>query len=211
MLRWTTIVSLLVAFGVHAQERIVDLTPKSETDGRTAARSNWRADRVDCRGRSTGRIGPAPTLSLTIARLDRSELSMGGQFVADIQVTNTGTEPVILPTVLAYEFGEGFAGGPYAVQASIGLPVVDAEGRAHDLAGTVLRGSPSRPGTVETLGPGESLTIRFPGWFAGVDGPSAPVTGDAQLFARLLLSDNDCRDWNAVSSRRVNIRFRGRN
>ena len=41
------------------------------------------------------------------------------------------------------------------------------------------RGSPSRPETVETLGPGESLSIRFPGWFAGVDGPTAPVTGDA--------------------------------
>jgi hypothetical protein len=187
---------------------VLDLTPKSESDDRTASQSNWR-EQVDCRGRSTGRIGPAPTLSLTVARLDRSELSMGGQFVADIRVTNTGPEPVI--HVLAYEFGDGFARGPYAVQASLGLPIVDAEGREHTLVGTVLRGSPSRPGTVESLGPGESLTIRFPGSFAGVDGPTAPVTGDAQLFATLILSDNDCRDWNAVSSRRVNIRFRGRN
>ena len=209
MLLWARIVSLLVAVSVQAQERVVDLTPKSESDGRTASQSNWR-ERVDCRGRSTGRIGPAPTLGLLVARLDRSELSMAGQFVIDIRVTNTGTEPVILATVLGYEFGDGFAGGPYAVQASLGFPIVDAEGREHTLAGTVLRGSPSRPETVETLGPGESLTIRFPGWFAGVDGPTAPVTGDAQLFATLILSDNECRDWNAVTSRRVNIRFRGR-
>ena len=112
MLLWATIVSLVVTVGV--QERVVDLTPKSESAGRTASQSSWR-ERVDCRGRSTGRIGPAPTLSLTVARLDRSELSMGGQFVADIRVTNTGTEAVILPTVLASEFGDGFAGGPYAV------------------------------------------------------------------------------------------------
>jgi hypothetical protein len=209
MLPWARIVSLLVAVSVQAQERVVDLTPKSESDDRTSSQSNWR-EQVDCRGRSTGPIGPAPTLSLTVARLDRSELSMGGQFVADIRVTNTGGEPVILPTVLAYEFGDGFAGGPYAVQASLGFPIVDAEGREHTLAGTVLRGSPSRQETVESLGPGESLTIRFPGWFGIVDSPTAPVTRDAQLFATLILSDNECRDWNPVTSRRVNIRFRGR-
>jgi hypothetical protein len=210
MLLWARIVTLLVALGVQAQERVVDLTPKSESDGRTARQSYWR-EQVDCRGRSTGRVGPAPTLSLTVARLDRSELSMGGQFVADIRVTNTGTEPVILPTVLAYEFGDGFASGPYAMQVSLGLSVVDAEGHEHDMAGTVLRGSPSRADTIEWLDPGQSLTIRFPGWFVIVDSPTAPVTGDAQLFATLLLSDNECRDWKPVRSRRVNIRFRGRN
>jgi hypothetical protein len=160
MLLWARILPLLVAISVQAQERVVDLTPNSDSDAR-ASQTNWR-EPVDCRGRSTGRIGPPPTLSLTVTRLDRPELSMGGQFVADIRVTNTGTEPVILPTVLAYEFGDGFAGGPYAVQASLGLPVVDAEGREHDLAGTVLRGSPSRPGTFELLGPDESLIIRSP-------------------------------------------------
>ena len=77
MLLWARIVSLLVAVSVQAQERVVDLTPKSESDERTSSQSNWR-EQVDCRGRSTGRIGSAPTLSLTVARLDRSELSMGG-------------------------------------------------------------------------------------------------------------------------------------
>jgi hypothetical protein len=77
MLLLARIVLLHVAISVQAQERVVDLTPKSETDGQTASQSNWR-EQVDCRGRSTGRIGPAPTLSLTVARLDRSELSMGG-------------------------------------------------------------------------------------------------------------------------------------
>ena len=209
MLVWARIVSLLVAVSIQARERVVDLTPKSETDGRAAARSNWRTDRVDCRGRSTGRIGPAPTLNVTIARLDRAEVVVGGQFAADIRLTNTGTEPVILPTALANEFGEGFARGPYAVQASLGLRVVGAKGREYTSAGTVLRGSPSRPATVETVGPGESLTIHFPGWFLIVDDPATRVIADAELFATLILSDNNCRDWNAVSSRRLNIRFRG--
>jgi hypothetical protein len=208
MLLWAKIVPLLVALAVQAQERVVDLTPKRKSDGRTASQSNWR-EQVDCRGRSTGRIGPAPTLNVTIARLDRAEVVVGGQFAADIRLTNTGTKPVVLPTARADEFGEGFARGPYAVQASLGLRVVGVKGREYTSAGAVLRGSPSRPGTVETVGPGESLTIHFPGWFLIVDDPATRVIADAELFATLILSDNDCRDWNAVSSRRVTIRFRG--
>ena len=37
---------------------------------------------------------------------------MGGRFVADIRLTNTGTEPVMLSTVPASEFVEGFACTP---------------------------------------------------------------------------------------------------
>ena len=61
MLLWARNVSLLVAVSVQAQERVVDLKPKSESDGRTAGQSNWR-EQVDCRGRSTGRIRDRPRL-----------------------------------------------------------------------------------------------------------------------------------------------------
>jgi hypothetical protein len=210
MLLWARIVPLLVALGVQAQERVVDLTPKSESDGRTASQSSWR-EQVDCRGRSTGRIGPAPTLSLTVARLDRSEVSMGGQFVMDLRVKNIGKAPVVFPSVLTQDFGGRFGLPPYAIEAYLVIVGIDAQGGEHTLSGTVLRGSPGRFGTTESLDPGESLTIRFPGWIVNVDGPSAPVTGDAKLFAMLILRDNECRDWNPVTSLRVNVRFRGRN
>jgi len=36
MLLWARIVALLVAVSVQAQERVVDLTPKGESDGRTS-------------------------------------------------------------------------------------------------------------------------------------------------------------------------------
>jgi hypothetical protein len=174
MLLWAGIVPLFVAFGLQAQERAVDLTPKGEGGSRTPSQSNWR-EQVDCRGRSTGRIGPAPTLDVTIARIDRAEVVVGGQFAADIRLTNTGTEPVIFPTALAHEFGEGFARGPYAVQASLGLQVIGAKGREYTSAGALLRGSPSRPETIETVGSGKSLTIHFPGWFLIVDDPATRV------------------------------------
>jgi hypothetical protein len=110
----------------------------------------------------------------------------------------------------ADEFGDAFVRGPYALQASLLLQVVDAKRREYTSAGVILRGSPSRPETVETVAPDQSLTLHFPGWFLIVDSPAARVTGDAQLVASLILSDNDCRDWSALTSRRVNIRFRGR-
>jgi hypothetical protein len=135
---------------------------------------------------------------------------MAGQFVADIRVKNVGKERVVLPSVRSHEFGGGFGLPPYAIEASLGIEGVDAEGREHTLSGTVLHGSPSRFGTTESLAPGESLTIRFPGWIAGVDGPSAPATGQTKLFASLILSDNECRTWQRVSSQRVDIWLRGR-
>jgi hypothetical protein len=196
----------VVAMGVQA-ERLVDLTPKigGESGGHPSIR-----ERVDCRGRGTGRIGPAPTLSLTITGLDSSEYSMGGQFVVDIRVKNVGKAPVVLPSVLSEDFGGGFNLPPYAIEASLLIGGVDAEGREHGLSGTVLRGSPSRFGTTESLDPGESLTVRFPGWIGGVDGPGAPATGQAKLFASLILNDNECRTWQRVTSQRVDIWFRGR-
>ena len=49
MLKRATIVSLLLAVGIQAQERVVDLTPKGESDGQTANDSTWR-EQIDCRG-----------------------------------------------------------------------------------------------------------------------------------------------------------------
>jgi hypothetical protein len=203
---WSIVMFALAAVSVQA-ERILDLTPKngSEAEGQFTIH-----EQVDCRGRGTGRIGPAPTLSLTIAGLDSSEYSMGSQFVADLRVKNVGKERAVLPSVRSHEFGGGFGLPPYALEATLVIGGIDAQGREHTLTGTVLRGSPSRFGTTESLDPGESLTIRFPGWIANVDGPSAPVTGDAKLFASLILSDNECRTRQPVNSQRVDIQLRGR-
>ena len=121
---------------------------------------------------------------------------------------NIGKAPVVLPSVLTQDFGGGFSLPSYAIEASLGISAIDQQGREHGLSGTVLRGSPARFETTETLKSGESLTIRFPGWILGIDG--APATGKAELFATLSLSDNECRGWQAVKSQRVEIWFWGR-
>ena len=204
-MHWFVAVFALLAVGAQT-ERLVDLTPRSGSEA-----GNHVDERVDCRGRATGRIGPAPPLKLTMVGLDGSEYSMGGQIVADIRVTNVGKEPIVIPSVVTQDFGSGFALPPYAIEGSLGISAIDAEGREHGLSGTVLRGSPSRFGTTESLRPGESVTLRFPGWIIGVDGPSAPATGKAKLFATLILRDNECRDWQRVTSQRVDVWLRGRN
>jgi hypothetical protein len=203
---WSIVMFALIAVSVQA-ERMLDLTPR--IDSEVAAQPTVR-EQVDCRGRGTGRIVPAPTLSLTIVGLDSLEYSMGDRFVADIRVKNVGKSPVVLPSVLSQEFGAGFSLPPYAIEASLGIMGIDAQGREHTLSGTVLRGSPSRFGTTESLHSGESLTVRFPGWIVNVDGPRAPATGEAKLSASLILSDNECRTWQRITSEHVDIRFRGR-
>jgi hypothetical protein len=152
MLLWATIVSLLVAVSVQGQERVVDLTPKSDSDGWTARQSYGR-EQVDCRGRSTGRIGPAPTLSLTIARLDSSELSMGGQFVADIRVTNTGTEPVILPTVLPTSSEMVSLAGRMRCRLHLAFQLLTRKARSTTSPGLCCAARPAGPGLSNPLGP----------------------------------------------------------
>ena len=86
---WSLVIFALVAVSAQA-ERVLDLTPKI---GGEADQPSIR-EQVDCRRRGTGRIGPAPTLSLTITGLDSREYSMGGQFVAEIRVKNVGKAPI---------------------------------------------------------------------------------------------------------------------
>lgn len=204
------LVGALLAVTFQTSERIVDLARSDENHtGRNLSDSSLY--QIDCRGRASGRSEPAPPLRLAVAGLDSFELSMGGRILADLRLTNIGKETLIIPSVFSHEFGGGFELRPYAIQAALGISAIDAAGREHDLTGTILRGSPARPDTTESIGPGESVTVRFPGWIVGVDGPSAPVTGEAQLFARLILRDNECRTWQPVRSARVKVRLNGRN
>src|SRR3954471_473903 len=101
MLR-SIVISAVVAVSIQG-ERVLELTPKSASD----AGSHTFRDEVDCRTRGTGRIAPAPALSLTIAALDRLEYSLGEQFVADLRVKNTGKARVVFPSVLSQDFGGG--------------------------------------------------------------------------------------------------------
>jgi hypothetical protein len=207
---WAILTGALLVLSLQGAERIVDL---SRADENRAGRhtSDSSLYQLDCRGRATGRSESTPPLRLTVAGLNSLEYAMGGEIMAVLRVTNVGQQPVILPAVYSHEFGGGFNLPPYALQASLGISIVDAQGREHTLAGTILRGSPSRFGTTESIAPGESITVRFPGWILNADGPAAPASGDAQLFASLILRDNECRTWKALRSDRVKIRMNGRN
>jgi hypothetical protein len=201
------ILALWALLGLAGQtaERVLDLSRPANSE----LPSGFKYDR-NCSGRTDGRLRKAPNLALAIERLDREEYALGGQLTADLILTNRGADPFVFPSVLAYEYGFGFE-GPDAVEANLGISIVDASGREQPLTGTILRGASSRHGTTQLIAPGESIRIRFPTWITYADTPNAPITGDAQIFANIIMSDGDCATWQPVSSRRVNIRFRGRN
>lgn len=159
-------------------------------------------------GSATGRVGPAPPFTIAIRRLDRAVYSPGAQLLADVVVTNDGPHPLVFPWVRANEFGDGFRGAD-AMQVGIGFDMIDVTGREQHLTGTVLRGSPNRPGTMEAIAPGESITIRLALWTGIVDSPDAPRTGDAQLFAKLNFTSGNCHTWAPVRSPTVPIKFKG--
>jgi hypothetical protein len=200
--------TLLVMLG-QPTERLLDLTRNVHEQTLRGDRIFTNTDDAPCPDRSNGRLERAPSVAVAIERLDSSEYSMGGQIVADLRVTNTGVRTVWFPWILRNEFGQrAIFEGANAVEVGLGISAVDARGRAHDLTGSVLRGSRDLPGTLQPIASGESVRIRFPAWILIVDGPSAPIPGDAQLFVTLRFRDGACRAWEPVRSHAVKISLR---
>ena len=155
-------------------------------------------------------MGGVPPFAIAIDKLDNTKYGMGGLMVVDLRLTNTSAQSLPVPTVFLDQFVDPFE-GEEAVQFGFSIDLRDAEGKAHGIAGTVLRGSTKIPYTMRTLGPDESMRIHFPAHILITDGPSAPATGDGELFASLLIGDGECRLWNPVRSNTVTgVRFIGR-
>lgn len=205
-----TAILLAAALGLAGQdrERVLDLTRTSETVNPAIAPH----DIQNCRpgGRGAGQSGGSPPFTIAIESIDKTEYAMGGPIVVDLRLTNISTTSVPVPTVLLDQFFYPFE-GEEAVEFGFGIRLRDAMGQEHDLAGTVLRGSTKIPETTESLGPRKSIKIHFPPHIVITDGPTAPPTGDGQLFASLRIGDGECRTWNLVRSNAIGrVRFIGR-
>ena len=145
----------------------MDLTPKSESDGQTASQSNWR-EQVDCRGRSTGRIGPAPTLSLTVARLDRSELSMGGPVRGRYSGDKHRNGACHSSHRSGLRVRRWFRRtGRMQCRLHLGFQLLTRKAGSTRSPGLCCAARPAGRGLSNRSRPRESLTIRFPGWFGG--------------------------------------------
>jgi hypothetical protein len=198
------------AFSLAAQDpvRVLDLTRRPETMMPSIEARNVQ----NCRpgGRGAGRSGGIPPFTIAIERLDKVEYAMGGEIVVDFRLTNISRQSLPIPTVLLDQFHDP-SEGEEAIQFGFLIMLRDASGQEHDITGTSLRGSTKLPYTTLSLGPGESIKIHFPGHIVINDSPTAPPTGEGQLFASLLIGDGECRFWNPVRSNAVTgIRFIGR-
>jgi len=201
---------LAATLGVVGQdrERVLDLTRTPDQMNPAIAQHNIQ----NCRpgGRGAGRSGGSPPFAIAIESLDKTEYAMGGEIVVDLRLTNTSQQSLAIPTVLINQFLDPFEGED-AVQFGLGIYLRDASGHEHDLTATVLRGSSRLAYTHQSLGPGESIRIHLPGHIVINDSPTAPTTGEGQLFASLLISDGECRFWNPVRSNVIDkVRFIGR-
>jgi hypothetical protein len=199
---------MLVALTGQGPERLLDLTGQAENATNVSTDRSLTHDR-DCPSQSNGRLELAPSVTITVESLNSIEYSMGGQIIADLRLTNMGRQVLKFPWVRRHVFAErAFFEGAEAVQVGLGLSAIDVAGREHGLAGTILRGSPSFPESLQSIAPGESIRIRFPAWIVMVDGPTAPAKGDAQLFVTLGFRDGECRTWQPVRSQAVKILLR---
>lgn len=204
-----TAILLAAALGLAGQdrERVLDLTRPPELEPAIAP---YNIQNCRIGGRGAGRSGGTPPFTIAIERIDKAEYAMGGQIVVDLKLTNTSERSAPIPVVFLDQFLPPFE-GEEAVQFGFGIKLRDATGTEHDLTGTVLRGSTKIPDTTQTLGPGESITLHFPGHIVITDGPTAPPTGDGQLVASLVITDGECRWWNPVRSNTIpGVRFIGR-
>jgi hypothetical protein len=206
----TAIIMLAGAVGLTYQdtERVLDLTRTPETAHPAIAPSNVQNCRLG--GRGAGKSGGSPPFTIAIERVDKNEYAMGSPIVVDLKLTNTSKQSLPIPIVFVSQFVDPFE-GEEAIQFGFSITFKDASGREHDLTGTGLRGSTKIPYTTESLGPGESIRIHFPGHVVIGDGPTARPTGEGQLVASLWITDGECRTWNPVQSNVVdNVRFIGR-
>jgi len=204
-------VALAVAVGVGAQnqDRVLDLTRGSEPPSVSIAPRNIQ--NCSLRDRGADRPGGIPPFALSVEGFDRSEYKMGGPIVVDLKLTNTSNQALPIPTVHADQFDAPFEDDA-AIQFGFSLLLKDASGgEEHDLTGTLLRGSTKFPDTTQSLGPGESIRIHFPGYTPITDSADLPVAREGQLIALLHISDGECRWWEAVRSRSVGkVTFRYR-
>jgi hypothetical protein len=210
------VMDMIIAFVLAAtlgmvgqdREQVLDLTRTPELMDPRILEHNIQNCRAG--GRGAGQSGGSPPFVIAIESVDKAEYAMGGQIIVHMRLTNTSTRPLPVPTVFLDQFVDPFEGED-AVQFGFGIVLRDVNGQEHDISGTALRGSTKIPYTTQTLDPGKSMKIRFPGYIVITDGPTAPPTGEAQLFASLVINDGECRGWNPVKSNLVaGLRFIGR-
>ena len=198
---------LSVVMSWQAHERLLDLSRRAERPGRETVTDVVSA----CAQGAAGEEKPVPPLRIVLKKLNSAEYSIGGILIADIAVSNIGPVSMRIPWMTRTEFGSGFEGRD-ALEASIGISATDANGRSHRLTGAILRGSPARPGSLQTLAAGETITIRIPGWITFDETANTALTGDigrqAPLYASLIFVDGECRQSAPVQSEPVNVWFR---
>jgi hypothetical protein len=139
-------------------------------------------------------------LSVTLTKLNRSDLALGGQLVADIVVTNIGDASISIPWSQNPPERERVS----APTAFASVIAIDSSGERDPVIAAALFGDAEHAGSMLELHPMESATIRIPGWLTLPSERArvfAAEGGKNVLFAaRFSMSLGECK-WTELNSR----------
>ncbi len=109
-----------------------------------------------------GKKAPHLPLEVLLTWVNRADLVLGGHIVSEVRIKNAGDAPVSLPWSPTRQ--PSVDGDLAERRLFVALVAVEANGGRHSLGAIALFGSAERHGSLLELLPGETATIRAPGW-----------------------------------------------
>jgi hypothetical protein len=155
-------------------------------------------------GREGGATSTAKPRSLGLlvrfVSSSQSDFHLGDQFMYELEVTNSGTEPFDFPSSADLE---SFLPGPGTTVANIHLQLQRRDQRAVNLDAMMLAGSNSLPGSLHRLDPGDTLLIRVPAGIAlgGDDFEEVSARGAVPVHVVLTFNGNQEIRWMPAVSK----------
>lgn len=131
-----------------------------------------------------GGILANPSLSVSLAALDKAQYAVGDKMVFTLRIENTGSYPVRVPIAISVaDLEPKDANVSYRYEPmEIWLRLVDREKRSLNINLVVLYGSPDEPSTQIELRPGEWIEVRGKTLLA-------PIPDDGSYYAEGTISD----------------------
>jgi hypothetical protein len=142
-------------------------------------------------------------IELRVLRFDQQSAEFGTPITFEISLKNVGTQSITIPWSPDREAIE--REGQRSERLLLSLGAVDANGREYRFGSIVLSGSPSIRGSLETLSPGETATIKAKTTITlqpGLDDQIVAIVAAGSIPVRAFLTvDGDpAVHWDRLSS-----------
>ena len=139
-------------------------------------------------------------LEVRLVSSSQNDLHLGDQFAYELEVKNSGTQPVDFPFSADLA---SFLPGPNTTVASIYLQARRQDQRDVAFGSMMLAGSDAMPGSLQRLEPGDTLLIRVPASVAldGEDFNEFAARGSVPVNSVLTFNGNEEVRWMPAVSK----------